>query len=102
MNIQKVSLKQRVVQAEGNIVSLMGEEKVMFNVKNSKYYNLGEIGGEIWDMIATPITISELIASLLVKYNVEQFVCEQQVLAFIEHLAAEKLITVNENHSVFL
>ena len=29
----------------------MGGEKVMLSVKNGKYYNLGEIGGEIWELI---------------------------------------------------
>ena len=34
---------------KGNIVSDMGGEKVMLSIENGKYYNLGEMGGEIWE-----------------------------------------------------
>ena len=39
------------MQVKGNIVSDMGGEKVMLSVNKGKYYNLGEIGGDIWELI---------------------------------------------------
>ena len=47
---QNISLNQTLSQVKGNIVSDMGGEKVMLSVNNGKYYNLGEIGGDIWDL----------------------------------------------------
>ena len=46
---QNISLNDEVSQREGNIVSDMGGEKVMLSINNGKYYNLGEMGGEIWE-----------------------------------------------------
>ena len=77
-----ISLNQSVAQVKGNIVSDMGGEKVMLSVKNGKYYNLGEIGGDIWDFIEGQITVNQLIATLMVKYDVEQIQCEEQVFPF--------------------
>ena len=89
---QTILLENIVSQCEGNIVSNMGEEKVMLSVQNGKYYNLGEIGGEIWDLIESPKSVNEVISSLLNVYDVTQAECEEQVLSFLEHLFNEKLI----------
>jgi hypothetical protein len=87
-----ISLKDTVVQGEGNIVSNMGDEKVILSVKNGKYYNLGDIGGEIWELINSPTSITKLVDKLMVSYEVEEPVCQQQVLSFLEHLLNEGLI----------
>lgn len=83
-----------VCQEEGNIVSDMGGEKVMLSINNGKYYNLGEIGGAIWDLIKEPTPIKQLIDTLLSQYEVEQSECEEQVMTFIKLLSDEGLIKV--------
>jgi hypothetical protein len=91
-----ISLNSTVVQNPGNYVSDMDGEKVMLSVKNGKYYNLGEIGGKIWEHLEKPILISNLIPSLISQYNVNQNECEDQVLSFLNLLAIEELILVSE------
>jgi hypothetical protein len=81
-----------VVQGEDNIVSDMDGEKVMLSVRNGKYYNLGELGGEIWDLIAEPVPVRRVVESLLERYDVAPSVCEAQVLAFLTELMEERLI----------
>jgi hypothetical protein len=83
---------ERVMQAKGNIVSNMGEDKVMFSIQNGKYYNLGMVGGRVWELIEDPITIDQLIRSLMTEYDVEKSVCEEQVIGFLELLMKEGLI----------
>lgn len=94
---QRLSLKHIVGQGKGNIVSDMGGEKVMLSVSNGKYYNLGEMGGEIWEMIEKPTLINELISKLMDQYNVGKSQCEEEVLSFLELLQNEKLIQVQES-----
>ncbi|MCH1624877.1 lasso peptide biosynthesis PqqD family chaperone [Fredinandcohnia quinoae] len=90
----KLSIESIVSQTSGNIVSDMDEEKVMLSIKNGKYYNLGEIGGEIWDMIESPISVKELVTILLSQYEVSEQDCEAQVIALLEQLLEEGLINV--------
>ena len=93
----KIGLKDYIAQAEGNIVSDMDGEKVMLSIKNGKYYNLGTIGGVIWDHLQKPILLEELISKLQNEYNVEAEQCLSDVLPFIEHLHEENLIVlINE------
>ncbi|CAN7590806.1 lasso peptide biosynthesis PqqD family chaperone [Rossellomorea sp. LjRoot5] len=94
INSQMISLESTVGQVEGNIVSDMGGEKVMLSISNGKYYNLGEIGGVIWDAIEMPLTLRELIDNLLNEYQVDREICEQQVLSFLEMLLKEEIILI--------
>ncbi|NYE03841.1 hypothetical protein F4694_000560 [Bacillus niacini] len=91
-----ISLNQFVAQVEGNIVSNMGNEKVMLSVKNGKYYNLGEIGGVIWDLIEKRTEVNELVSTLLTIYDVEMSVCVDHVISFLEPLLEEGLIELSD------
>lgn len=85
-----------ISQVHGNIVSDMDGEKVMLSIHNGKYYNMGEIGGEIWEQIKDPITTEDLVFSLMTQYNVEQKECEEQVVFFLNLLLEESLIKVEK------
>ena len=94
IKIRNISKEHVVSQVGGNIVSDMGGEKVMLSVRQGRYYNLGDIGGEIWEQIKEPMLVEELILILMDKYDVQNNDCEQQVMSFLEHLRDEQLITI--------
>lgn len=89
-----ISIDHSVSQSEGNLVSDMDGEKVMLSIQNGKYYNLGEIGGDIWEFIKDPITIQNLIIKLRTNYDVEESECKKEVLTFLEQLLEENLIEI--------
>lgn len=89
-----ISIDCTIIQNEGNIVSDMDGEKVMLSIRNGKYYNLGEMGGVIWDSLKYPILVNQLITNLISEYEVEKKECEQQVISFVELLYNEDLIRI--------
>lgn len=95
INAQKVTLHSTIVQTPGNIVSDMDGEKVMLSVEKGKYYNLGVLGGVIWELIEHPITGDKIVKSLLSQYEVDQKECEEEVMFFLHHLLDEELIKVS-------
>ncbi|MCQ6278910.1 lasso peptide biosynthesis PqqD family chaperone [Bacillus sp. EB600] len=97
LNTHKISLECLIIQSPGNIVSDMDGEKVMMSIYNGKYYNLGEIGGVIWDLIEKPALGNQLIAKLITEYNIEKADCEEQVSNFLESLYKEGLIQIVED-----
>lgn len=92
----RVSEKHLYSQSPGNIVSDMDGEKVMLSVQKGKYYNLGELGGEIWDLLKEPITIHELVTTLQSQYDVAQTECEEQVTDFINQLLEQGLVKIED------
>lgn len=92
--LNTITLENTVYQASGNIVSNMNGEVVMLNVDNGKYYNLGEIGGLIWEKLKDPIKLRQLVSDILDEYDVKDIECEQQVLEFVNSLLVENLVIV--------
>ena len=86
---------QLVSQVPGNIASDMDGEKVILSIENGKYYNLGEVGGEIWSRISVPIRLDALITNLMEEFNVGRDVCEADVQYFLEKLLDEGLVKVD-------
>lgn len=79
-------------RAEGGLTGDMGGEKVILSVTTGKYYNLGRVGGRIWDMLDQPVTMDRLIDMLTAEFEVERTVCEANVRTFLDQLRSEKLI----------
>jgi hypothetical protein len=91
-----ITMQDTVAQAQGNLASQMGGETVMMSIESGKYYNLGEIGGRIWELLAAPINVRELVSKLMEEYEVPTEDCEAQVIHFLNSLASEKLVIVQE------
>jgi hypothetical protein len=94
MLMQNLSLNSTVVQKERNLVSDMDGSKVMFNIEQGKYYDLGIIGGGIWDLMSSSITIETMVNQLLNIYDVDKEICLNQVCDFLGELIEENLIEV--------
>ncbi|WPP40623.1 lasso peptide biosynthesis PqqD family chaperone [Paenibacillus hunanensis] len=88
--------QQRFVQNKNYIASDMNGEKVMLDVQSGKYYNLGTIGGRIWDLSAQASTVDEIVARLLEEYEVSQEVCKQQVTTFMGQMLSEGLVDIDD------
>jgi hypothetical protein len=72
----------------------MDGNKVMLSIEQGKYYNLGSIGGDIWDLMETPAKIDTIVKQLIVGYEVEETECIEQVVTFIRQLINEELVEV--------
>ncbi|MNC59491.1 hypothetical protein D3C75_1093040 [compost metagenome] len=95
MNMQgTLSLHTVLQQRPGNITSDMDGEKVMLNVQNGKYYNLGEVGGDIWATMAEPVPVSRIIEVIRDHFEVPAETAEQDVFEFIQHLLDEDLAAI--------
>lgn len=70
-------------------------DKVMMNLEKGKYFALNSIGSRIWDAIEDEISIGQVISQLLEEYDVEEEVCKNTVLSFVDKLKNEGLITID-------
>ena len=94
IDIQELSLNDKVAHTPGFIVSNMDGEKVMLSIENGKYYSLGEMGSEIWSLIEKSMQINHIIAKLISEYDVKEEECEEDVMTFLNTLLQEKIIEV--------
>jgi hypothetical protein len=83
-----------VRQNHGTFASDMDGEKVMLSIATGNYYNIGKVGGTIWDLMAQPIELKQMIRILTGQYAVDQDQCYSDVVPFLEKLYRDGLITV--------
>ena len=65
---------------------------VMMHVEKGKYFGLDSVGSRIWELIAGPQVVKDIILVLLEEYEVEESTCQEQVLEFVNLLHREGLI----------
>src|SRR5262249_15357990 len=81
-----------VARRDGFIDSEIDDEIVALSIERGTCYGMNRTGTRIWNLLANPIRISELCATLVATYRVDHAVCEAQVLDLLEEFRAEGLI----------
>jgi hypothetical protein len=89
-----LSLTSLVKSANDLISAPVNNEVVILSVERGTYYGLDEIGTEIWQRLESPMRIDMLCEELAAKYAADRQTIERDVLALLESLFAEGLVTV--------
>jgi hypothetical protein len=93
LGLRPLSLDAVVTRTVGFVEAVVDEDIVALNVERGTCYGLDRAGSRIWKLLGTPIPIDDLCATLLAEYEVQPEVCKREVLALLEDLRAEGMIT---------
>ena len=77
---------------EGLMTADMNGSAVMMDIMSGKYYNLGEVGGRIWEMLEEPMTLGALVQKLTAEYDVSAERCRSDMLPFLNTLIERGLL----------
>ena len=88
MTMQTILVRKAEIMAAD-----MNGSTVMMDIPTGKYYNLGEVGGVIWDLLEQPTSVEALIGKLMEKYDVSREQCEKDTLQFLQQLLNSSLIS---------
>jgi coenzyme PQQ synthesis protein D (PqqD) len=69
------------------------EEIVAFSAEKGACYGFNSVGSRIWQLLANPISVSDICKTLMSEYEVDPETCEHEVLKLLEKLRAEGMIT---------
>ncbi len=67
---------------------------VILQVETDRYYNLNELGTEVWQLIQQPVTVAEIVERVTATHDVDAARCEADILALLQDMAQAQLITV--------
>lgn len=76
----------------GLMTADMNGSAVMMDIMSGKYYNLGEIGGRIWELLEEPTSVSVLVAKLTAEYDVTAEQCRADIEPFLTKLLERGLL----------
>lgn len=71
----------------------LGDELVIMSLESGNYITLNALGKVIWDEIAAPISVNQLIINLLQKFEVSEQQCKDETVQFLKKLQEQGLIS---------
>jgi hypothetical protein len=86
-----------IVQRDTDVISAEADQElIMVSIATGFYYGLSGVGREIWDSIAHPKMVAELVDDLTANYEIDSATCKEQTLSFLETLLAQGLVRVED------
>ena len=70
----------------------MDDEIVMMSIEKGEYFGIDAIGSRIWEMLEGEKSIGEICAGLCASYDVDESVCRQDVIRFLENMHERNII----------
>lgn len=86
-----VGLDTIVARGADHVEAQMGSQTVMMSVSRGKYFALDGTGQRIWECLAEPVAVGEIVERLVREFDVEHERCAAEVLSFIAELMANGL-----------
>ena len=77
---------------EGLMTADMNGSAVMMDIMTGKYYNLGAVGGRIWELLEEPLTLTALVDKLTDEYDVPAKQCRADIEPFLNTLLERGLL----------
>ena len=91
------ALRDSIIQRVDKLVSApMGAELAMMDLESGKYLVLDQIGAIVWEEIAEPIRVGDLVSRLQARFEVAEDKCEADVLSFLGQLQTKGLLRADE------
>ena len=85
-----------VVIASDVLSSELGSEHVLLNLRDGMYYGLEDVGGDIWKLLQTPVSVGDICRAIVEIYDVEPERCRRDVVKLLGELAEHQLIELRD------
>lgn len=89
------SLSSQVRISPEILVQPVGDEIVMLDVKQEKYFGLDPVGTRIWELLQESGRLEQVHAAMLEEYEVTSERLEADLLALVEALAEAGILSVD-------
>lgn len=83
-----------MVRSDALLTAEVDGELMAMSVDRGFCYGLDRIGTRIWALLAEPRRIDDLCASLTDEYAVDPATCRRDVVALLDEMRREGLVTV--------
>lgn len=89
-----MELTTKLIRRNDIMTADMNGSAVTMDIMTGKYYNMGETGGVIWNMLEKEMTVKDLVAGLTKEYDISEETCIKDITPFLETLIEKGLLIV--------
>lgn len=90
-----IGWKDVVQAAESQVSTRLGDEVAILELDQGVYFGLNPTGARIWELLASPMAVSDIHARIVAEYEVDEQTARRDVLDVLERLRAAGLIKVH-------
>lgn len=83
-----------VVQRAEWLSSKIQDDLIMMSTESDFYLSLNGCGERIWELLASPLRVTDICRILASEYAIEADAAEPQVISFLDQLLSQKAIDV--------
>lgn len=83
-----------IVAAQNHPAAAVGDETVILDPNDGRYYGINSVGSRIWQIIQTPTSVAEIRDRIVAEYAVEPNRCEADIITLAHQLLAAQLVQV--------
>jgi hypothetical protein len=92
--MKSITLDTIVKKNDDIFTGTIDNEMVAMSIQSGKYYQLNKTGSRILALLDHPRSIRELCESIQVNYKVDEGICRDDILEFINEMKKLNLIIV--------
>ena len=89
-----VTVESVLVQDNEPVRADLDGGSVLLSLRAGAYFNLNSVASEIWQMLAEPCPVSQILASLSGGYSVDAQTVAHDVTPFLQSLVDHRLVRV--------
>lgn len=90
----KITPATIVVASKDQLSTSIDGEVVIAGLRKGNYYGLQSVGARVWQLVQTPIAVSDIGTIIGEEYHVSPERCEADLLEVLESMRAQGLIEV--------
>lgn len=83
-----------VIRSDQLVDAEVDGEVVALHVEKGNCYGMNKVASRVWNLTASPKSVSAICEALLEEFEVSPDQCEKQVLQLLEELRAEGMIEI--------
>jgi len=76
------------------LANALGDEVVMMDMDSGDYLGINSVGADIWNLLAQPLTLAELINKTMAIYDVDEEQCAGEVNNFLSKMLEHEMLIV--------
>ncbi len=89
-----IDLRSKVTRIAGIMSTPVDDDIVILNMLKNNYVSLDAVGRRIWDLIESPVLVSDLCSQLVSEFAGSEEQISADVLSFLNELLKEGLVCV--------
>lgn len=93
MSKEQAVASDRWIRSAGVLEAVQGDARILFHTESGNYCDLNTVGAGIWDLLAEPQSLDDLVARLTERYAVDARTCESQTRSFLNTLVESSFVS---------